>query len=129
MKVWFPAISAGSGVDVFTINLAGALRARGVDAHITWFSHYLEFAPFMAGMKKPPASTSLIHANSWNAFAFAQTKLPLIVTAHHCIFDPAFLPYKSQLQRLYHNLLIDRYEQASLIKIARLRSTWRTSAS
>ncbi|MFQ5643891.1 MAG: glycosyltransferase family 4 protein, partial [Thiogranum sp.] len=113
MKIWFPTIAAGSGADVYVDRLAGALRKHGLQAEITWFDRRFEFTPFLLAGKHPPRGTDIIHANSWNAFAFRKKHIPLVVTEHHCVLDPEFRRHKSSLQHLYHQHLVRRYEQSS----------------
>lgn len=112
MKIWFPAVRAGSGSDVYTLRLAEALRRRGVATVLTWLPRWLELAPALARVRPPPG-TSLIHANSWNAFAFSGRGLPVLATVHLCVHAPELAPYKSIGQRLYHHTLVRRYEQRS----------------
>ena len=116
MKIWFPAIKASSGADVFVQRLSAALKKRGVEVEITWFNKYYEFAPFFLRNKTAPEQTDIIHTNSWNGFAFNRPNIPLVVTEHHCVFDPFYRPYKSLYQNLYHELIINQYEMASLRK-------------
>ena len=109
LNVWFPAISVGSGADVYTRRLANALKRRGVNTTITWFPHYYEFFPHLLRSTAPPANTDIIHSSSWSGFAFKQKNLPLVITEHHSIFDDAFIRFLSPAQRLYHNVLIKSY--------------------
>jgi len=116
MKIWFPSIRVDSGADVYVTRLASVLRNKGIAAEITWFEKYFEFSPIFLAGTKPPPGTDIIHANSWNAFAFKRDGIPLVATEHHCVTDPAFRPYKSILQHGYHELLIKQYEKASFRK-------------
>jgi glycosyltransferase involved in cell wall biosynthesis len=113
LKVWLPAVRANSGADVYTQRLATALERHGVLAEISWFPLRYEFAPFLLKNVSPPAGTDIVIANSWNAFAFKRTGLPLIVIEHHCVFDPAFSPFQSTAQNLYHRFLIKPYAMRS----------------
>lgn len=113
LRVWLPAIRAGSGADVFTTRLATALVRRGVDAVITWFPHWSEMAPDMLRLARPPAGTDIVHANSAYAFAFKQKGIPLVATEHHYTLDPAYRPYKSSAQDIYHRMLIRPYLRRS----------------
>jgi glycosyltransferase involved in cell wall biosynthesis len=112
MKIWFPAIRAGSGSDVYVRRLSAALQARGIGVAVTWLPHLLELAPQLARVR-PPEGTSLIHGHSWNVFAFARFGLPLVATVHSPIHAAPAQPYKSFAQRLYHDTLIRRYERQS----------------
>lgn len=113
LSVWFPAIRAGSGADVFTQRLVGALKRRGVSAVITWFPHWSELVPDLLRAVRPPYGTNVIHANSAYAFAFQRRGIPLVATEHHYVLDPGFRPYKSLAQHVYHRALIGPYLRRS----------------
>lgn len=111
--VWFPAVRAGSGADVFTLRLADALCRRGVTATITWFPHWTEITPDLLRLSQAPDGTDIIHANSAYAFAFRRKGIPLVATEHHYLLDPAYRPYKSIAQHVYHRALIGPYLRRS----------------
>ena len=104
--VWFPAIRAGSGADVFTQRLAAALMRRGHRAAISWFPHWSEFTPDLLRFRRAPPGVDVIHVNSAYAFAFRRRGVPLVATEHHYILDPAYRRYKSPVQHLYHRALV-----------------------
>lgn len=111
--VWFPAIRAGSGADVFTQRLATALIRRGHRAVISWFPHWSEFTPDLLRFRRAPSGVDVIHVNSAYAFAFRRRGVPLVATEHHYILDPAYRRYKSPAQHLYHRALIGSYLRRS----------------
>jgi len=113
MKIWFPVIKGGSGTDVFTRRLADALQRRGIATEITWFSTYYQLAPFLLRHVPPPPGTNIIHANSWNGFAFKRAEIPLVATEHLNVLDPLYRPYKSLPQHIYHKTLVRRFVMAS----------------
>ena len=113
MKVWFPLTRGDSGSDVFTTRLASALRERGIEAELGWFPGRLEAFPYPLRGVAPPAGTNIVHANSWNGFAFHRTSLPLVVTCHLDIHSEVFRPYRSLGQSLYHDFVVSRYERNS----------------
>jgi glycosyltransferase involved in cell wall biosynthesis len=104
--IWFPAIRAGSGADVYVERLVQGLRARGVRAEITWFPHRFEFAPGQMARVAPPSGTVLIHTNSNCGYPFRGLGVPLVVTEHHYMLDPDYRPYKSLAQAIYHRLWV-----------------------
>lgn len=112
--IWFPAIRAGTGADVFTTRLVEALNRRGIRAEITWLPHRAEYAPWTVAIPKPPAWANLVHINSWLHTRFIPTGLPLVVTVHGCVHDLALEPYKSLPQALYHRWWINRLEAATI---------------
>ena len=109
LNIWFPAISAGSGSDVYTKRLTDALMRRGINATITWFPHYYELFPHLLRSESPPTNTDIIHSSSWSGFAFKRKNLPLVITEHSSVFDDTFTQFLSPTQRLYHNVLIKPY--------------------
>ena len=113
LRIWLPTIRAGSGTDVFSERLASALSSRGMEATITWFPHLTELVPDILRFAKPPRGTTIIHANSANAFAFKRKAIPLVATEHHYILDPPYRPYKSSAQDIYHRVLIGPYLRRS----------------
>jgi len=108
--IWFPAIRAGSGTDVFTERLVEGLRYRGLRAEITWLPHRAEYAPWTVTKVKPPAWANIAHVNTWLPRKFIPTELPFVATMHHCIHDPSLEPYKIHLQSLYHRFWVRRIE-------------------
>lgn len=112
MKVWLPAIRAGSGADVFTERLAAGLARAGCEPIVTWIPHRYELWPELF-RSPPPAGTQLIHANSWSAFAFVRHGLPTVATEHGFVGDPNFVKSKTLKQRIYHDLLIGRHVHRS----------------
>ena len=129
IKVWFPVIRGGSGTDVFTRRLSDALRRRGIASEITWFSGHFQLAPFLLRYVAPPPGTSLIHANSWNAFAFKRTGIPLVVTEHLNVLDDRYRPYKGRLQHLYHEFLVRRFAAASFREASEITAVSHFTAS
>lgn len=103
MKVWLPAIRVGTGVDVFTERLAEGLSSRGVEPVITWFSPSYEFLPELMRLRAAPLGVDVIHANSMHAHVFLGCGLPIVATVHHLVHDPAYAPYRSSAQAIYHN--------------------------
>ncbi len=114
--VWFPAVRCGSGTDVFTERLCQALNARGIRAEITWLPHRAEYAPWSVKAPKAPFWANVVHINSWLPRRFSPANLPLVVTLHSCVHDPALTPYKSYLQALYHRHWIMPIERANMAR-------------
>jgi glycosyltransferase involved in cell wall biosynthesis len=116
--IWFPTIRCGSGTDSFTERLVAALNQSGIRAVITWLPHRAEFAPWSIPTPKPPSWANVVHINSWLPPRLVPCGLPVVVTLHSCVHDPALAPYKSRLQALYHKYWIYRIEAKNL-KFAR----------
>jgi alpha-maltose-1-phosphate synthase len=113
LHVWLPSIRAGSGADVFVERLAASLTRAGVRTTVTWFKHRTELLPDVLRLHAIPSNVSVIHANTVLAFACRRSGIPLIATEHHYIFDPAYRPYKSFLQNVYHTLWQKRFFKKS----------------
>lgn len=112
--VWFPAVRAGSGTDVFTIRLAAELRARGLRTEITWLPLRAEYAPWSVSRPKPPAWANIVHINSWLHPRFLPDGLPVIATLHHSMHHPEVEIYKSRARALYHKYWIKPAERRTL---------------
>ncbi|HAX95943.1 MAG TPA: group 1 glycosyl transferase [Prolixibacteraceae bacterium] len=112
--VWFPAIRAETGADVFTIRLAKALQARGIHTQITWIPHHAEYLPWTVPVPEPPAWATVVHINSWLHKRFIPHHLPLIVTVHSCVHDSSLNPYKNFTLKLYHRIWIRRCETEAI---------------
>ena len=104
--VWFPAIRARSGSDVFTQRLVAGLRDRGLRAEVTWLPHRAEYAPWTVPAPVPPRWANIVHANSWTPLRFLPANLPLVVSLHHCVHDAALAPYKGIARDLYHRFWV-----------------------
>lgn len=112
MNILFPLVTAGSGSDVFTSNLASALNSSTVTADIRYLPAWTGFIPSLAGRLCDSSGYDIIHTNTWNGFAFAGDA-PLIATQHLVVHDPTYKPYKTPGQILYHHL-IRSYEKKTL---------------
>jgi glycosyltransferase involved in cell wall biosynthesis len=113
MKIWLPAIEGGSGADIFTVRLCKAIRRNGLDAEISWFPKFYELFPFLLRRVPPPPGTTIIHANSWNAFAFKRKSIPLVVTEQLGVLDRAAQAHKSLPQFIYHQAMIRQFVRTS----------------
>jgi glycosyltransferase involved in cell wall biosynthesis len=118
--VWFPAIKAGTGTDVFTIRLVKALKKRGIKSEITWLPHRAEYAPWSVARLFPPRWANVVHINSWLPQRFVPQNLPLVVTSHHCVHDPLFDPYKDLIRKLYHRLWIRHCEAQNILHASKV---------
>jgi len=114
MKIWLPYIRAGSGTDIYTARLAKALANAGHQTVMTGFPHYLQYMPWRLKLVQAPPGTDIVLANTWNGFAFRRPQTQLVVVEHHCIFDPVYLVYRNFPQMVFHEVLIRRFEKASL---------------
>ena len=112
MNVLFPLVTAGSGSDIFTMNLASGLTASKINTDIHYLPSWAGFLPSFASHLCDSSKFDIIHANTWNGFAFTKDT-PLVATQHLMVHDPVYAPYKTQGQRLFHRL-IRSYEHKTL---------------
>ncbi|MGH8370564.1 MAG: glycosyltransferase family 4 protein [Gammaproteobacteria bacterium] len=113
LKIWLPSIRAGSGSDVFMLRLAEGLRRAGHEVVSQWFDRKYELMPWRLESVPAPPDTDLVHAGSWQGFAFKRVGVPLIVTEHQYISNPDFAPYRNIPQMLYHHLFVERWVRRS----------------
>lgn len=113
LRVWLPAVRAGSGADVFTLRLADALGRAGHEPLLQWFDHGYELMPWRLKRAEAPLGIDLVHAGSWQGFAFKRSGIPLVVTEHQYVANPAFAPYRSMPQALYHRAFCERWARRS----------------
>src|SRR3546814_7298062 len=69
-------------------------------------------------LRRPPAGTELVHANTLVASQFLGGGVPLVVTVHHLTHDPAFAPYRSVAQAAYHRLHLRWRERRAMLQAA-----------
>jgi glycosyltransferase involved in cell wall biosynthesis len=111
LKIIFPLAKAGSGSDIFTYNLVSGLNNSSIHADIQDLPKWSGYIPSFMGKMCNSTGYDIIHANTWNGYAFSDP-LPLVLTCHLVVFDPAYSHYRSLSQRLYHSLIY-RYEKES----------------
>lgn len=112
--VWFPAIRCGTGADVWTSTLVNALQRRGWRADVTWLPHRAEYAPWSVPAPRAPSWATIAHVNTWLPPRLLPRGMPIVATMHHCVHDPAYAPYVSPLQALYHRTWILHVERSVL---------------
>ncbi len=101
LKILFPLLKAGSGSDIFTNNLVTGLQNSSIQTGIQYIPKWSGFFPLIMGKLCKSAGYDIIHANSWNGYAFKKN-LPLVITEHHLVHDPVLTKYKNLAQRIYH---------------------------
>jgi len=116
-SVWFLAIRAHSGTDIFTQRLCDELNRRGIRSEITWLPLRAEFAPWSVPRPPPPEWANVVHVNTWLHQRFLPPDLPVVATEHGCVHDEALLSYKTRAQAAYHRYWI-RPMEAKVIRTA-----------
>ena len=118
LRIWLPAIQVGSGADVFALRLANALQGAGHEPLLQWFDHRYELMPWCLKRVMAPPGIDLVHAGSWQGFAFKRAGIPLVITEHQYVAHPAFAPYRSLPQALYHRHFVERCAKRSYAEAA-----------
>ena len=113
--VWLPTIRTGTGSDVFTMRLCKGLNARGIRSEIAWIPHRAEYLPWTVPPPSAPDWATIAHVNSWLPRRFWPAKLPVVTTVHHLVHDPAYRPFRSFTQAIYHQLLIRPRELRAIL--------------
>lgn len=126
--VWFPAVRASSGTDVFTERLADGLRRHGLRSEITWLPLRAEYAPWSVQIPRPPAWANIVHVNTWLHPRFLPKHLPVIATLHHSAHHFGLQPYKGPLRAAYHAYWIKPYELRTLRRADRVVAVSRFAA-
>lgn len=117
--VWFPAIRAGTGTDVFTARLVEGLRRRGLRAEIAWLPQRAEYAPWSVPRPQAPAWANIAHVNTWLPASLLPRHLPVVATIHHAVHHPDAQAYKGWLRSAYHRYWIAPNERRVLRRAIR----------
>ncbi|MDR0379858.1 MAG: glycosyltransferase family 4 protein [Candidatus Accumulibacter sp.] len=111
--IWLPALRSGSGADIFTHRLAASLEKAGHKPIVQWFDRRLELMPSLLKRVRAPENIDVVHANTWQGFAFKREGVPLAVTEHHISLHPLLEKYHSPAQRFYHRHFVQRWNRQS----------------
>jgi glycosyltransferase involved in cell wall biosynthesis len=95
---------------------------------VTWFPLRFELFPWSLTAAKLPPDVDVVHANSWNAFAFSGCGLPMVTTVHHCVRGIGYPQWKSFPQMLYHDFWATRFERKSLLAADAIVAVSRSTA-
>jgi glycosyltransferase involved in cell wall biosynthesis len=102
MKVAIRQVRGNSGTDVWGANLCREMQLEGHECVLELYSHAYQFLPSLARLYLVSEDWDIIQGNSWNASAF-KGESPLVVTEHHVIHDPAYDPFRTLPQKMYHH--------------------------
>jgi glycosyltransferase involved in cell wall biosynthesis len=114
LGIWFPAVRAFTGTDVFTEQLAARLEKMGFKVAIDWLPLRAEYAPWTVKPPKRPEWADIAHVNSWLSTRFIPAGLKVVTTIHHSIHDPRLRPYKGFARANYHHHWIRWLERRNL---------------
>jgi glycosyltransferase involved in cell wall biosynthesis len=108
-------VKAGSGVDVWTYYLCGALQKRGVEIDLHEYPHHFQYYPHLLKLVDRKTDADIIHTNTWNGFAFKDSR-PMVTTEHHVIHNKSFNATKNIFQKIYHRYFVFYYEKKTLFE-------------
>ncbi len=111
------AIGRG-GVDVWMHNIYQAACRAGLQASLTLYPHWAHLFPWplLLWPLGTARKAQVIHSSERVGFAVRRRGRPLVVTVHHLVQDPAYRPYTTRAQRLFHR--IERIYNALSIRLA-----------
>lgn len=118
MKICFELIEAGSGADIWTINLSRALRALGAETVINTYPYVYQFCPGLLGFKRKSTKTDVVHVNSYYGFVF-EREIPLVVTEHHVVHEETYRRYTNLPQKIFHRMIYN-FEKKSFAAANRI---------
>jgi glycosyltransferase involved in cell wall biosynthesis len=105
-------IQGNSGIDVWTKNLCRGLNHQGHTCSLDLRPWYFQFMPGLLKFQKCSDKYDIIQSNTWSGYVFKDSH-PLVITAHHFVNDPAYNPFRTIPQKIFH-LWIYRCERKSL---------------
>jgi glycosyltransferase involved in cell wall biosynthesis len=112
MKISFPYTFAGSGSDIWTINIARQLESRGIQTEVKVFPKHFQHYPYLLRSKFKPNGADIVHTNSWTGAGFYQDHIPHVTTEHLVVHDPFVTPYKGLAQKLFHKIVYQHERMA-----------------
>lgn len=112
MKIAIRQVCGNSGTDIWAENLCRGIQRMGHECSVNLFASTYQFLPALAWPHRSPDSFDIVQGNSWNAFAFKDAT-PLVVTEHLVVHDPAYTPYRTLPQNIFHRWIY-RCERKSL---------------
>jgi glycosyltransferase involved in cell wall biosynthesis len=113
-RIWFPAIKANTGADIFTQQLVEGLNKLGFISEIAWLPHYAEYLPWVVKSPVVPSWANVVHVNSWLPLKFIPKNLPIVSTVHHSIYDSNLKAYKGFMRNAYHEQWIKKVESQNI---------------
>lgn len=114
MKIIYQLFRGGSGGDVYFERLSETMSQLNIETKIKYYPQRLEVAPFLIKSNfKNNKQYDIIHSTVDSGFAFKVKSKPLVVTAHHLVFNPLYQHYTSISQKAFHKILF-QYTKKSL---------------
>ena len=114
MRIWLPELPTKGGASVYTQRLNKVLQLLGHEVEVTQLSILHQGFPYFLKLQKPLKRPDVVIADIYSGAMLKDKVTPLVVIEHHCVFDPAYLPYRTSIQATVHELLWRKYERNSL---------------
>lgn len=101
MKIALRQIQGNSGIDVWTKNLCHGINHQGHSCSLDLRPWYFQFMPGYLKFQKYSENYDIIQSNTSIGYAFKDSH-PLVITAHHFVNDPAYNPFRTIPQKIFH---------------------------
>jgi glycosyltransferase involved in cell wall biosynthesis len=101
LNITIKQIRGNSGIDVWAENLCRGINEQNHDCALNLFPGYFQFLPELLKLSGNSPNSDIIHGSTWNGYIF-KNEQPLVITEHHVINDPAFNPYRTFPQKIFH---------------------------
>jgi len=114
MIVWLPYLSTGGGNDTYFERLAKSLYTKGHQPILQRIPLKWQYFPFWLSNIAAPVDAKICIAGLNIAFALKRDGMKVIAIEHHCVLDPAYKPFRSLYQTIYHESLVKYFSKSSL---------------
>lgn len=116
MRINYPLIKVRSGGNVYFERLRDIMTRLDIETEISYYHPAFELAPFLITTHYDDIKNcDIIHSNIDYGFAFNTRDKPLVVTAHHVVFNQLYQTYISIYQKIFYKILF-QYMKSSLDK-------------
>lgn len=75
------------------------------------YPHLMQFAPDLLRLIPMPRDVDVVLTNSWAGLAFARGDIPMVAMEQLCVHDPAYEPFRSKSQAVFHDALVRKFER------------------
>ena len=114
MKIWIVSLGYKSGASVYIDRLEKVLKRHGHNIERSNFSNRYQALPYPLKFKRPSCEPDVVISDVICGAMLKNIGKKIVIIEHHCIFDPAYKPYRTVIQAMVHELLWRRNEKNSL---------------
>lgn len=105
-------VEAGGGV--YFNSLYNTLKKLNLDVESILTPRYLGYVPPKVFFKNLKFNGDIIHTSEDVGFVVDKKSKPIVTTLFHCVLDPAYQKYTTNLQKIYHKFFVKKYVEKSL---------------